>query len=194
MTLQNFSTSYVLISSLSHPHKAELVSPFHNPQVTPKCPVYHLSFFPPKRIRTLTASASVLRRRFTSFSTSGDSIYWARERKENRDTVKCLVHAAGVCQLQPSTSISSLSSLMLSAQPVLMFTLKVVYAPLESNPSFLYRAPWKVVHSHFSTFTTYKIRLSVFMQKVLEVLFPDGWSTQLLPISLKRSFHFSLLN
>lgn len=32
------------------------------------------------------------------------------------------------------------------------------------------------------------------MQKVLEVLFPDGWSTQLLPISLKRRFHFSLLN
>lgn len=108
-----------LSPSLSHPHQAELFSPFHNSQVTHSALSPTRAFFLLKRIRTLTASASVLRRRFTSFSTSGDSIYWAREGKENRDTVKCLVPAAGAGQLQTSISgqspVSSLFSLMLSA-------------------------------------------------------------------------------
>lgn len=31
-------------------------------------------------------------------------MYWAREGKESRDTVKCLVHAASAGQLQASNS------------------------------------------------------------------------------------------
>lgn len=146
-----------LSPSLSHTYKPELVSPLHSPQRT-HSPVPYLSCFSPKRIRTLTASASVLKRRFTSFSTSGDSIYWNRDGKENRDTVKHFVYAAGAGQLQSSNSrqspISSFSSPMLFAQPLLMLIPEVIYTPPESNPSSLYRAPWGVVCSHSSTYTT----------------------------------------
>lgn len=40
-----------------------------------------------ERIRTPTASASVLSRRFTSFSTSGDSMYWAREEERKKNNI-----------------------------------------------------------------------------------------------------------
>lgn len=67
----------LLYLCLAAPHTNTKLNlfPFQNPQVTHSALSPTWAFFSPKRIRTLTASASVLRRRFTSFSTSGDSIY-----------------------------------------------------------------------------------------------------------------------
>jgi len=142
-----------LSPSLSHPHKAELVSLFHNPVVTHSILSPTWSFFLLKgyghwQLQHLcSGDASPL---FPHQETQ----YTGPERgKRTESLLNASYKLLVLVNSNPPPLDKALfqAFLKLSAQPFLTLTLEVIYAPPESNPSVLYRAPWWVVYSHFST-------------------------------------------